>query len=338
VAFDNLELMSVRDRAGVLQHQKLFSFSGGPKEPATGREFAQVIAEAAGLDGDGALATRESDAFFGADGFGFDDFIDLINPLQHIPIVSAIYREITGDTISDGARIFGGAIFGGPLGLATAIGDVAIKQVSGKYVGELALALFDSDMPKNEITTAGLPPEPHLNGLEALGLSEISPASGPAPVARDEKAALLALQADPAARSAHRAVPDYLERMSDEQKALLLSSVGLTPTAADKSEPREAARKTAEIGAEITAEINPRIAADITAKIANEIPFVRAAATLDNISAKSNKLDWPEAARTPGVDLNSPESVAKAMARALDKYDQMFNATRQHGDHVDSKI
>ncbi|HEY4164992.1 MAG TPA: hypothetical protein VGM59_18140, partial [Dongiaceae bacterium] len=39
--------------------------------------------------------------FFGADGkFGWDDFLDVINPLQHIPIVSQIYRAITGDQIN----------------------------------------------------------------------------------------------------------------------------------------------------------------------------------------------------------------------------------------------
>ncbi|MGB6086494.1 MAG: hypothetical protein WBF74_07845, partial [Parvibaculum sp.] len=31
--------------------------------------------------------------------FGFSDFLDVINPLQHIPIVSSIYRELTGDEL-----------------------------------------------------------------------------------------------------------------------------------------------------------------------------------------------------------------------------------------------
>jgi hypothetical protein len=99
-------------------------------------------------------ARRESEAFFGSDGFGFDDFLDLINPLQHIPIISTIYREITGDTISQGARILGGAIFGGPLGFAAALGNAVVKQVADKDVGELALSLFDSDAPESEIRSA----------------------------------------------------------------------------------------------------------------------------------------------------------------------------------------
>ena len=36
--------------------------------------------------------------------FTFDDLIDVINPLQHLPIVSTIYRAITGDEITPHAR------------------------------------------------------------------------------------------------------------------------------------------------------------------------------------------------------------------------------------------
>jgi hypothetical protein len=43
---------------------------------------------------------REDTGFFGEDGFGFDDFLDIINPLQHLPPISLVYRELTGDEIS----------------------------------------------------------------------------------------------------------------------------------------------------------------------------------------------------------------------------------------------
>src|SRR5215469_3674922 len=39
--------------------------------------------------------------------FGFHDLLDTINPLQHIPVVSAIYRWLTGDTPGNVARIVG---------------------------------------------------------------------------------------------------------------------------------------------------------------------------------------------------------------------------------------
>jgi len=59
---------------------------------------------------------NEETSIFGEDGFTFGDIIDIVNPLQHIPIVNAIYRKISGDTIAPAMQIAGGALFGGPLG------------------------------------------------------------------------------------------------------------------------------------------------------------------------------------------------------------------------------
>lgn len=66
---------------------------------------------------------------FGDDGFNFRDVLDLINPIQHIPIVGNIYRKLTGDDAAPAIRIAGGALFGGPLGAAFAAANVALKQV-----------------------------------------------------------------------------------------------------------------------------------------------------------------------------------------------------------------
>jgi hypothetical protein len=57
-------------------------------------------------------------SLFGEDGFTFGDVIDIVNPLQHIPIINSIYRKISGDTIAPAMEIAGGALFGGPLGAA----------------------------------------------------------------------------------------------------------------------------------------------------------------------------------------------------------------------------
>jgi hypothetical protein len=67
-------------------------------------------------------------SIFGEDGFTFGDIIDIINPLQHIPIVNSIYRKITGDTIAPAMEIAGAALFGGPLGAAISTVTTAIKS------------------------------------------------------------------------------------------------------------------------------------------------------------------------------------------------------------------
>ncbi|MEQ8966082.1 MAG: hypothetical protein RID91_09675 [Azospirillaceae bacterium] len=77
--------------------------------------------------------------------FGFWDFVDIINPLQHIPVVNHVYRQITGDEIQAPARVFGGALFGGPLGLIAAIGDTVFEAVSGGTVGEHAVAMVTGE-------------------------------------------------------------------------------------------------------------------------------------------------------------------------------------------------
>ncbi|MDA9975874.1 hypothetical protein N9F34_03500, partial [Alphaproteobacteria bacterium] len=65
---------------------------------------------------------HETDGW-GTDGFSFGDVVDVLNPLQHIPVVSSIYRAVTGDEIAAAPRAVGGALFGGPVGLIIAISN-----------------------------------------------------------------------------------------------------------------------------------------------------------------------------------------------------------------------
>jgi len=77
--------------------------------------------------------------FLGPDGeFGWDDFVDLINPLQHIPFVNIAYRAITGDEIHGAARLVDFAL--GPLaGVSTAV-DLAFRDVTGDSMAHNAIA------------------------------------------------------------------------------------------------------------------------------------------------------------------------------------------------------
>ena len=81
---------------------------------------------------------------FGDDGLTFGDILDVINPLQHIPIVSTIYRNLTGDELSPAARIAGGALFGGPIGLIAGAANTAVLAFSGRDIGENIAAAFSS--------------------------------------------------------------------------------------------------------------------------------------------------------------------------------------------------
>ena len=82
--------------------------------------------------------------FLGPDGkFGWDDFVDLINPLQHIPFANIAYRAITGDQIYGAARMVDLA-FGPLAGVSTAV-DLAFQSTTGQGFADHAVAaLFGS--------------------------------------------------------------------------------------------------------------------------------------------------------------------------------------------------
>ena len=82
---------------------------------------------------------------FGEDGFTFFDFLDIINPLQHIPLISNIYREMTGDTLDAAPRVLGGTLFGGPIGLIASVLSVIVEEGTGKDPGDHLLALLEDD-------------------------------------------------------------------------------------------------------------------------------------------------------------------------------------------------
>ena len=75
--------------------------------------------------------------------FGFGDLIDIINPLQHIPIVGTLYRELTGDQIRSSSSIVGGAIYGGGVGAASGLVNLVIEEETGKPIeGHVMAAVF----------------------------------------------------------------------------------------------------------------------------------------------------------------------------------------------------
>lgn len=85
------------------------------------------------------------------DDFSFGDVIDMINPLQHLPVIGTLYRKFTGDAIKPISNIIGGAIFGGPVGAVSSTVNVIVKDRTGKDVAENAFSLVGMDVsPANE--------------------------------------------------------------------------------------------------------------------------------------------------------------------------------------------
>jgi hypothetical protein len=91
-----------------------------------------------------AASAADSGTSFGGD-FSFGDVLDIVNPLQHIPIVSTIYRAITGDQIKTFPKIAGDALFGGMAGFVSSVADTIFEKITGKNVGDTALAWIEKE-------------------------------------------------------------------------------------------------------------------------------------------------------------------------------------------------
>ncbi|NMM45021.1 hypothetical protein HH303_11070 [Rhodospirillaceae bacterium KN72] len=140
-----------------------------------------------------ALASQNSDDFFGEDGFSLADIVDIVNPLQHLPVISTIYRSLTGDEISTGARLAGDALFGGPVGFAAGLANVVMEDATGSDIGDSVMAaLFGSeDDAGTALASADSP------AAMADDVAEIAPASG----TTQQAAPVQMAQAAPTART-----------------------------------------------------------------------------------------------------------------------------------------
>lgn len=90
------------------------------------------------------------------DTFSVWDLVDMVNPLQHIPVVNMIYRALTGDDIKPIGQIVGGAIYGGPAGAGMSLVNVAIEHETGKDLAGNALS-FAQNLSQERVAYDDLP-------------------------------------------------------------------------------------------------------------------------------------------------------------------------------------
>jgi hypothetical protein len=81
--------------------------------------------------------------------FTLDDFLDIINPLQHLPLVSIVYREITGDEIKPAMRILGDIGYGGPMGFVSSCAQVLFEAIFGDDMAGTAVAMITGEDDDN---------------------------------------------------------------------------------------------------------------------------------------------------------------------------------------------
>jgi hypothetical protein len=142
--------------------EEIESALSGAQNAGKDRSFSDVLDSTMGYnETSGSAAANQQE-------FGFGDLLDMVNPLQHIPVVGHLYREFTGDDIRPIGQIVGGALFGGPLGAAAGVMNAVIEDATGKDVtGNAFSFMLNGDAP--EFKTAAAPeqntPEQRLGNV-----------------------------------------------------------------------------------------------------------------------------------------------------------------------------
>jgi hypothetical protein len=108
---------------------------------------------------------------WGQNGFQFHDLLDAINPLQHLPVISTVYRWITGDTIGNIPRVVGDALYGGIPGFVSGLFGVLLKEETGKDVGEHVVATLFGDSNSSTTPPAQSAQQPELSTEQAAALT-----------------------------------------------------------------------------------------------------------------------------------------------------------------------
>ncbi|MDD9901151.1 MAG: hypothetical protein OXT65_09260 [Alphaproteobacteria bacterium] len=124
---------------------------------------------------------------------GFKEFlkglVDIVNPLQHIPLVGTAYRALTGDDIAPVARVAGGVLYGGPVGGMTSMAGMAVEKAALTGAGGIAMAFAGS--PERIADAEPTPPQPQPYRVADIVWDDPAPKTEPRhQIARDMMEAL----------------------------------------------------------------------------------------------------------------------------------------------------
>lgn len=186
-------------------------------------------------------------AMWGKDGFSFADLLDVVNPLQHLPVVGQIYRGITGDEISPAARLAGGTLFGGPVGFVLAVANNVVESATGNDIGENIVAMVQGESGEVDLAARNVQDEtpqtaPVVANAAANADNAAAPAvaitAAPLPPLNDAAVAAAAKEAQPRARAEQ--VISLRQPVADVQNPLLPAQAAPTAALAQQAQPTPA--------------------------------------------------------------------------------------------------
>lgn len=99
---------------------------------------------------------------FGKDGLEANDGFDTVNVLNHVPVVSELYKNVTGHDISGISKLAGGYLYGGPTGLMFSALELTTQSlfdtsISGLITNFNYSQLFGSEQTQQNAQTEQQP-------------------------------------------------------------------------------------------------------------------------------------------------------------------------------------
>ncbi|HEY8950580.1 MAG TPA: hypothetical protein VIM56_16975 [Rhizomicrobium sp.] len=128
-------------------------------------------------------STKTADTDSGHSFWG--DVLDVVNPLQHLPVVGTVYRAITGDQIGDVEKVAGDTLYGGPIGLVSSLADVAFEKITGKDFGSTVMAFVGLD--HSDSTTALAANTPKTEAAKSMAVASKEATAAPIQLASTMK-------------------------------------------------------------------------------------------------------------------------------------------------------
>lgn len=108
----------------------------------------------------------------------WDNLWDTVNPLEHFPVVSTIYDKVTHNHVGDLEKVAGDTLYGGPMGLASSLANVAFEHITGKSFGDMVMGWItgdDDSKPDTVMANKATPTSATPLNKTALAPSSIAP-------------------------------------------------------------------------------------------------------------------------------------------------------------------
>ncbi|MBW8191595.1 hypothetical protein K0504_11150 [Neiella marina] len=151
-SFDNLtslsDIASLTDSVDVADELVTPDLVSVSDQIEQGVSLANVDIETDAIT-DGELFTqayqRLTNNLFDGGSIGWDDAVDMVNPMQHVPLVSDAYSALSGDDQGYVTSLVGSAVLGAsPVTMAATAADIGIEVLSGKNIAGHAWQLAKS--------------------------------------------------------------------------------------------------------------------------------------------------------------------------------------------------